>query len=224
MLNFPGQGVCGSACTCVCTRACVLLSVSLRRGLCSQLRLSCPLDVLSGAEAVPGQAGKLAPGAPTAVRSQALSPFPREGPSPHFSLLGHGPVCRLLRSNPAKRLNQNQLFYACCLPLPATLLSLLRSLFRPSAPGYLLEVGFLRAPRPPRAELPTQGPAASPLPWSYQVSPPSPPFPDSENQLSTFLPSASYVLSSAVRPARGAALGGRLLSSPPSHQEGFGPS
>lgn len=101
------------------------------------------------------QAGKLAPGAPTAVRSQALSPLPREGalPTPHFSLLGQGPVCRLLRSNPAKRLNQNQLFYACRLPPPATLLSLSCRLFWPSAPGYLLEVGFPRAAWPPRSSI-----------------------------------------------------------------------
>lgn len=36
------------------------VQVSLRGGLCSQLCLSCPVDMLSGAAAVPGQAGSWA--------------------------------------------------------------------------------------------------------------------------------------------------------------------
>lgn len=230
--RFPCQGGCVGACACTCVCACACVSY---RGVCGAV---CAPDSVSpalwtcsaGQRQYLGQAGKLVAAVPTAARSQAQSPLlpPRFSPP----LLGQGPVCRLLRSSAAKRLNQNQLFRACLPPRPATLLSSCLSFLAicswisprwasrglPGLPG-----GSIAHPGP----LPS--PSASPLPWSHQVPLPSPhptpsPSPDSENQLSTLLPSAVYVLSSAVRPARGAVLGGRLLGSPPSHQEGFGPS
>lgn len=79
-------------------------------------------------------------------------------------------------------------------------------------------MGFLRAARPPRRTGAHPGPSAAPqpLPCSGHIrSPPSHPPPAPENQLSTFLPSAAHVLSSAVRPARGAALGGETSQQQP---------
>lgn len=92
----------------VCARVCrsgkwgddVLCFVSLTnvpsREVCSPKPcLSCSLDMLSGAEAVPGwQGSQQLPGA-------RLCPQPRKAPAPPLPHQGHGPVHRLLSSKPA---------------------------------------------------------------------------------------------------------------------------
>lgn len=99
--RFPSQG--GRVGECVCVW---FVQVSLRGGLCSQLCVSCLVDLLSGAAAVPGQTGSWGS---NSCQEPGSVPHPWKSlpptPTPASPLLGHGPVCRLLRSNPAKRLN-----------------------------------------------------------------------------------------------------------------------
>lgn len=88
--------------------------------------------------------GRLAAGVPAAAKSRSSLPeLPRPTPFP----TGHGPIHRLLRSQPARRLNQNQLFSSLsyCLLSPAAIVESV--FFWPSAPGSLLflEMGFPRA-------------------------------------------------------------------------------
>lgn len=64
--------------------------------------------------------GRLAAGVPAAAKScSSLPELPRPTPLP----TGHGPIHRLLRSQPARRLNQNQLFSSLsyCLLSPAAI-------------------------------------------------------------------------------------------------------
>lgn len=224
--RFPCQGA--HVCTCVCARGCAFLTgVSAERSVLPALCLP-PCGHAQWDSGSPLASWRLAfpqlPEAGLCPRSPGKPPTPTPTPAP--PLLGHGPARRLLRSYPAKRLNRNQMFRACLLPPLATLLSL-SCLFWSPAPRYLRRASR-GLPMQYSHPGPLPSPSASPLPWSHQgfLSPPVP-LPQSQTQkteLSTFLPSAACVLSSAVRPARGAALGGRLLAAPPSHQEGFGPS
>lgn len=117
-------------------------------------------------------------------------------PHPTSPLLGHWPVRRLLRSHPAS-------FSMLSHSLPATLLPLSCLSFLAICSWIPLRWASRGLPGQPRHSIahpvPSQAPPPLPCPGYIRF------FLDSENQLSTFLPSAACVLSSAVRPARGAA-------------------
>lgn len=77
--------------------------------------------------------GRLAAGVPAGAELCSRRSYPAPAPFP----TGHGPIHRLLRSQPARRLNQNQLFSSLsyCLLSPAAIVE--GCLFWPSAPGSL---------------------------------------------------------------------------------------
>lgn len=77
--------------------------------------------------------GRLAAGVPAGAELCSRRSCPAPAPFP----TGHGPIHRLLRSQPARRLNQNQLFSSLsyCLLSPAAIVE--GCLFWPSAPGSL---------------------------------------------------------------------------------------
>lgn len=142
--------------------------------------------------------GRLAAGVPAAAKSRSSLPeLPRPTPFP----TGHGPIHRLLRSQPARRLNQNQLFSSLsyCLLSPA---AIVESVFF----GHLLLdlFSFWRwasqgLPGQPQSQYCYPSTLSGPFHWSQ------PWFfirflPDVASQLSTPSPSLCAEL---YRPARG---------------------
>lgn len=117
--------------------------------------------MLGGAEAVPGQTGS---GCQALLQPAEAAP-PRPAPLP----TGHGPIHRLLRSQPARRLNQNQLFSSLsyCLLSPAAIVKSV--FFSHLFLDLSLEMGFPRAagtapvtvllPPVPTQALPSTGPS-----------------------------------------------------------------
>lgn len=140
--------------------------------------------------------GRLAAGVPAGAELCSCRSCPAPAPFP----TGRGPIHRLLRSQPARRLNQNQLFSSLsyCLLSPAAIVE--GCLFWPSAPGSLSRDGLPKGCR----DSPSHS-IATPIP--SQALPPVPAvvffirfLPDVESQLSTPSPSLCAEL---CRPARG---------------------
>lgn len=153
-----------------------------------QLCVSCPSVVLSGAEAVPGEACEPHL-CPSSCQSRARPfPGPGEGPRPASSLSGHRPVTRLRRNNPAKRgpARTSCLKSSLSTPSPAAPLPLLRLSCSAVCSWTSLRRAPCGLPGQPHHSIarpvPSQAPAPPrPPPWPHQVLPrlrkPAPHFP-----------------------------------------------
>lgn len=188
------EWVCGQVCVCLCARppaSSVLLSDVSSWEVCAPRGVSLALWACSvGQRQYPGS---LHPVSQQLARSKALPP-PQGSPRPTLPFEGPRPVTRLLRNNAARGRPGIGCFQVCLSAPPAAIVFPLWHL--------LLDVSELQHCSP--------GALSGPL----RLSPAPDPSGFTRTQKTSSALSPQPVLSSAVRPARGA---------PPSHQ-GFGPS